>query len=50
MVRESTIGWPSEGVQSININICSNRTIAFFWNKFSKSHRIRPMERRNPPR
>ena len=50
MGRESTINWPSEGVQSNNINSCSNRTIAFFWNKFPKSHPIRPVERRNPPR
>ena len=29
MGREITINWPSEGVQSNNINSCSNRTIAF---------------------
>ena len=49
MGREITINWPSEGVQSNNINSCSNRTIAFFWNKFPKGHPIRPVERRNPP-
>lgn len=41
MDRESTIDWPSEGVQSSNINSCSNRTIAFFWNKFPKGHPFR---------
>ena len=50
MVRESTIDWPSEAVLSRNINSCSNRTIAFFWNQFPKGHPIRPVERRNPPR